>query len=220
MKPWDRQKEVQKETLQVPDIHYIIDIAQTIPNERLKALYVLLYLTGARICELVRKRGCNLIPFPENKITGKITKKYRYTKVLDDEKDKPSIRKKELTFQVMNEREVMVVWLRNEKNEKKDTKSVPIPLDNKEYAILIGMIQEYISKLNMEDELFPFGYQYAYRLLKPYFNPHWFRHIRATHLTLNNDLSAPLLRKYMGWTDDRPSAHYQEMKIGDILDRL
>jgi integrase len=216
MRPWDKQKEIKAQDLQVPDIHYIIDVAKGIPDIRTRALYCLLYLTGARICELVRKKGYDLIPDSENKLT----KVFKYTKVSNEEKNLESVKKKQLTFQVMDGREVMVVVIRNEKNKKRDVKTIPIPLDNKEYNLLIEMIKEYTNTLEMESELFPFNYKYAHRLLKEYFNPHWFRHIRATHLSVNNNLSGPMLRKYMGWSDDRPSTNYLELNSLDILQKL
>jgi integrase len=216
MKPWGKQRVLKGDDSPVPDIHYIIETAETIKDNRLRALYCLLYLTGGRICELVRKKGYDLVAHSDNKIT----KDFKYNKVSNDEKDKPSVRKRQLRFEELNSRQALFIDLRNEKNKEKHTKTIPIPLDRPEYAPLITMIKEYISSLEMDQELFPFNYQYAYRLLKPYYNPHWFRHIRATHLTLNNDLPGPLLRKYMGWTDDRPAAKYQELKVGDILDKL
>lgn len=216
MKPWGKQNDLKHAELQVPDIHYIIDTAKSISDNRTRALYCLLYLTGARVCELVRKKGYDLIPHTDNKAT----KKFRYDKKANETKDLPSIKKKQLTFQVMSGREVMMVVIRNEKNKKRDVKNIPIPLDNKEYATLIEMIKEYTNTLEMESELFPFNYQYSHRLLKKYFNPHWFRHIRATHLSVNNNLPGPILRKYMGWTDDRPATSYLELNSMDILERL
>jgi len=225
MKPWDKQKNIQKQELKIPDIHYIIDTAKGITDQRLRALYCLLYLTGARICEVVRKKGFDLKPDGFDLVpgaNGKMKKSYKYIKELNPEKDRPSIKKKQMTFQVMKGREVVEIFIRNEKNRQlyRNTKSIPIPLDRPEYVALVEMIKGYTSSISMEEELFPFGYQYAYRLLKPYFNPHWFRHIRSTHLTLNNNLPVPILRKYMGWSDDRPATKYQEMRTDDILDKL
>ena len=216
MKPWEKQRALKGDDSPVPDIHYIIETAETIKSNRTRALYCLLYLTGGRICELVRKKGYDLKPHPDNNRT----KIFKYNKLSNATKDKPSIKKRQLRFEELNNRQALFIDLRNEKNREKHTKTIPIPLDKQEYTRLIEMIKEYISGIEMDQELFPFNYQYAYRLLKGYFNPHWFRHIRATHLTLNNDLPGPLLRKYMGWTDDRPAAKYQELKVGDILDRL
>jgi integrase len=216
MKPWDKQKLTKDQEKPVPDVSYIIDTAQSIQNERLKCLFVLLYLTGGRICELVRKKGYDITSL----IKDKSTKTYKYNKTINPEKNKYSIKKKQISFENKNGREVVLISIRNEKHKKKKYKETPIPLDRPENKILIEIIKPYLNTLEMESELFPFGYQYAYRLLKPYFNPHWFRHIRATHLTLNYDLPTPLLRKYMGWTDDRQAGTYQELRWDDILEKL
>ena len=216
MKPWEKQKQIKEQELSIPSIDYIIQTAIDIKNERLKCLFVLLYLTGGRICELVRRKGYDIT----NKIKDKTNRIYRYNKQANSEKDKTSVKRKQISFEEKKGRKVMLITLRNEKNRRRKVKELPIPLDKQENIILVGLIMPYLNSLEMESELFPFGYQYAYRILKPYFNPHWFRHIRATHLTIKYDLPVHLLRTFMGWTDDRQASAYQEMRWGDILDKL
>jgi len=218
MKPWGKQQSIQHSEELIIKIEEIITLAQSIINKRTQCLFVLLYLTGCRICELIRKDGYDLQLISKEKVDKKY--KYKYNKIRNKEKDRPSIKRRQISFEIKNNRECILIHIRNEKHKQKKTKEIPIPLDRNENIVLVNLISNYLNNLNGEDELFPFKYQYAYKLLKPYFNPHWFRHIRATHLTVEYNLPVHLLRKYMGWTDDRPSKHYQELRWDDILDKL
>jgi hypothetical protein len=115
------------------------------------------------------------------------------------------------------DRPVVLIHLRNEKHRKVHQKTIPLPIDLEETSIIYAAIKEYINSIGQEDELFPFGYQYGYRLLKPYFNPHWFRHVRATHLITSYGFSESQLRNMMGWSDSRPAGIYVSMDWRDTL---
>jgi len=51
-KAWEHQKELKKKD--IPSREEIRMMAQSLPNDRLKALFVILYLTAARITEVVK----------------------------------------------------------------------------------------------------------------------------------------------------------------------
>jgi integrase len=219
MKPWDKQKALKESKERVATIEQIVSMGLGIEDNRIRTLFFLIYLTGGRICELVRKRKYNIIK--EEIINEK--KVRTYARVCDEEGlpiNEPSLRRKDITFSIRNGRHIMLLFLRNEKNRKKHTKEIPVPLDRAETVTIYNSIKDYISGLEMEDELFPFGYQFAYRKLKEFFNPHWLRHLRATHLTVNYDLSEADLKIYMGWTDSRPASIYTEMRWQDLLKKL
>ena len=178
----------------VPSMNSIIEAAESISNLKVKALYCLLYLTAGRIRELVQDRTKNL----------------------------PSIKKKDFSVAYRNNRKVILIDMRNEKNKNRHRKEIPITLDNEENLRLWSYIKEYLDTLNLENELFDFSYQYAYKSLKPYIdgNPHWLRHVRLTHLITIYDFNESLLSKYAGWSDSRPAKHYAELRWTDFLDRL
>ena len=193
MQPWDNQSYLKKD--KCPTIGDIISKAESISEPRTKALFILAYLTAGRICELVR--------YNRNGI--------KYS----------SIKRKDIKTAIINERNVLVISIRNEKSRDRHTKDFPIPLDKKENIILFNMLVDYINDLEDDEELFTFNYQRAYKLLNPIdFNPHYIRHIRATHLVTVYDFNEFELTKYMGWSDARPAKHYLELKMTDVLRKL
>ena len=229
MKPWDKQKQIQVSKERVASIEEVIELGLGIKDEKIRALFFITYLTGARICEVVRKYKFDIIQKPapledyDVMISGKNIKRYMKKRVYDDDGNpiiERGMRRKDITFLNRDGRKIMLIFLRNEKNQKKLTKDIPIPLDRQETITIYNSIIDYITSIEMNDELFPFGYQYAYRKIKGYFNPHWLRHLRATHLTVNYGFTETELKIYLGWTDTRPAAHYIEMKWADLLNKL
>lgn len=217
MRPWEQQnnrKEIADKD-RIQSMQEVIDTGMTIPNPRTEALYFLIYLSGGRMCELVRKYEYSLEK-AGTKLNSKGKKVYLYNKHRTGE-ILHGMRAKDIELVREDGRPIMLLYLRNEKHRKTHQKIIPIPLDIREVAIIFNSIKEYLSSIPQEDELFPFGYQYAYRLLKPYFNPHWFRHMRATHLVTNYGFSETQLRNTMGWSDSRPADGYVKMNWRDIL---
>jgi integrase len=194
MKPWGQQKGL-KDT-KVPNINEVTLMAEGIDKPVVRALFVLSYLTAGRICELVRynRKGIR----------------------------KDSIKRYDFVMTEKQGRKVILITLRNEKNRKRGTKDIPIPLDRDDNVNLFNLVKPYLDSIPMDSELFPFGYQNAYKQLKKYvdWNPHWFRHIRATHLITMYGLNEQLLIRFMGWTDSRPAKHYSELRWEDLLDKL
>jgi len=189
---WFNQKRLRTE--KIPSIAEIINIAESIPKINIRALYSLLYITAARIREIIPDRKNNF----------------------------PSIIKADFSFSYKDDRKYISINIRNEKHKKKKRKEIPFPLDKEENITLWSFIKEYLDTLKLNDELFPFSYQYAYRQLKPHIggNPHWLRHIRLTHLITVYNFNENLLQRYAGWTDTRPSKAYAELNTSDILDKL
>lgn len=235
MQPWSNQSFLKKES--IPSIDELIIKAESINDIRKRALFILAYLTAGRLQELCRYKEFKLIRFcprcksseiikgnggfkcPTCKIrfSGKITK----TKKIPTGKIEPSIKKKDISIVTLNDRKVLKIYLRNEKNKTRVNKEVPIPLDKPQNILLYDLLVEYINPLDLNDELFPFNYQRANDLLEETgFNPHFIRHIRATHLVTIFDFNEFELMKYMGWTDPRPAKHYLELKLSDVLRKL
>jgi len=46
--------------------------------------------------------------------------------------------------------------------------------------------------------------------------PHFFRHCRLTHMVTRFGYDSPELRKYAGWSDDRPASVYTHLKTEDL----
>jgi len=192
MGAWYKQRFLKEE--KIPTIQDMIEIAESIRYDRDRALFILLYLTGCRIRELVRKK---------DKVTGRWRK---------------SIIKNDIQLTERNGRKILLINLRNQKNRERKRKDIPIPLDIKENALFFNMLTDYINSLGNESELFPMSYQNAYLVVsKLGFNPHFIRHIRLTHLVTKYGFKEHQLRIYAGWTDSRPAKNYLEMVWEDLL---
>lgn len=194
---WSKQNELKRSG--VPNINEVILTAESIDNIRTRALFLITYLTASRMGEIVR---------------------YNRTNSKGQNNKYPGIKKKDITFTERNKRRVILIDIRNEKHKKRYRKEIPIPLDREENVTIWKMVKQYLDTIELDEELFPFGYSYAYRLLCDYCNPHWIRHIRLTHLITMYDFNENLLQKYAGWTDTRPSKFYAELSWNDILDKL
>ena len=172
----------------------IIEIAESIDDIKIRALFCILYLTAGRIREVIPNRKKNF----------------------------PSIKKEDFSYSYKDDRKYISIDIRNEKHKSRKRKEIPLPMDKEENIRLWKLIKEYLDTLKLNEELFTFSYQYAYKRLKPYIdgNPHWLRHIRLTHLITVYNFNENLLQRYAGWTDTRPSKNYAELNIGDLLDKL
>ena len=191
-KPWDKQCYLGKE--KVPSVKEIIELAESIPDERTKCLFILTYLTAGRMQELVR---------------------YTHNK-----ENRSSVKSTDIEIKEIDNRKILLINLRNEKNRDKHRKEIPVPLDIDENKKLFNMIVPYLNTVGATDELFPFSYKRAYALLNkitPDWNPHYMRHIRLTHLVTIYGYREYQLTMYAGWSDTRPAKHYLQMRWQDLL---
>lgn len=77
----------------------------------------------------------------------------------------------------------------------------PFPFDDTIAMEFIHFIH-WFDKQRFEGNLFTIGYQRAYQIVKeidPDISPHWFRHVRSSHL--GSVLTGPELKRYIGWSD-------------------
>jgi len=191
-RPWDKQCYLHKE--KIPTVKDIIEIAEGISSERERCLFVLLYLTAGRLQEIVM---------------------YNSKKEI-----RSSIRKSDITIQDRDNRKILLINIRNEKNRTRHRKDLPVPLDVDENKVFYNLMVDYLNSLDDNEELFPFSYKRAYALLNkinPDWNPHWIRHIRLTHLITVYGYREHQLRLYSGWSDSRPASKYLEMKWEDLI---
>ena len=191
-KPWDKQCYLEKE--KVPTVKEIIDKAEDIVDNRTRCLFILTYLTAGRMQELVR---------------------YTHKK-----ENRSSIKSSDIEIEDIENRKILLINLRNEKNRDKHRKDIPIPLDIDENKKLFNMIVPYLNSIQKDAELFPFTYKRAYAILNkinPDWNPHYLRHIRLTHLVTVYGYREYQLTMYAGWSDPRPAKHYLQMRWQDLL---
>jgi integrase len=192
MKPWDKQIYAKKE--KIPTVNGILDLAKSISNDRDRCLFVLTYLTAGRMQELVRYSG------------------------KDENRD--SVKGGDIEIKEKNGRKVLLINLRNEKHLTRHRKDLPVPLDIKENQLFFELISGYLESIEDNEEVFKIGYKRAYVIItqiNPYWNPHFIRHIRLTHLVTVYGYREHQLMLYAGWSDPRPAKHYLELRWEDLM---
>ena len=190
-KPWSHQKELKKED--IPSIQVVKEMALSITDIRLRALFVLAYLTAGRISELTK-----------------------------DKKQETYMRKKDLSISELEDgRKVLLIHMPNRKNRKTKFKDIGIPFDTNED--FVRMIGSYTNSLGPLDTLFPISPSRAYYLLKDKLNinPHYLRHIRITHLVRDyKDISPFEIEMIAGWSNIMPIESYKHLKWKDAAKKL
>jgi len=239
VKPWSRQKELQKKYSQddVPDLEELGNIIDSIKiehwckskfyTERAKALFALYYLTACRAseflkCRMLRRQAIrkriHIDELGHKRTIYKVDKDRN--KIIDkwlEEHEYKGIRKKDIKIKRIDERLCMLIRTENRKHKKRTSKRQPIPIE------LEKEIANYVIKFAMKaggwGYLFKFGTKRATQIINDTtgFNLHFIRHIRATHLVTLYDFNEQTLIKFMGWTDGRPAKHYMELKETDVF---
>jgi integrase len=181
-RPWQYQQHLKK--LKIIEPQDIINMAKGIQDGRRRTLFILTYLTGGRISEIVGQNG---------------------------------LIKKNIEFIKIGDKEILKIEMRNEKNRERFRKIIPIVMDKEKE--LIDLLTSYLNNLNPEDVLFNFKKSRAYQLIREVsnFNPHFLRHLRASHLVTKYNFSDQKLVQYLGWTDSRPAKHYIHLKWEDLI---
>ena len=190
-KPWKYQKKLQKEysLTDLPTVEELYSTCMRCEDEGKRALFALLYLTAARISEI--------LPISN--------------------KDNGGIKKKNISFDYIDNKPVGYVRLRNMKNKTRKSKRLPIPIEKEKQ--LYKLVYDHIKYLPDEAKLFTFGRRTGYNYCTKVFglNPHFIRHIRASHLVLNYDFNEQALVRFMGWSDPRPAKYYIEMNDKSVF---
>lgn len=207
-KSWYRQKELKdvfNET-EVPTISEIDNMISDItygkinPKRdtlRARALIAIYYLTAGRLTEIVKKKGFDGKP-QDGVYEG--------------------VRKQDIVFDEIDDKPVMYIRIPNRKNKKRKTKRQPIPIGLEEP--IVKHLKAYLDIVNITNfPLFHFSSKRATQIINDTtgFNPHFWRHIRATHLVTLYDFNEQALIEFMGWTDARPAKAYMELSKKDLF---
>ena len=202
--------------MDVPDIKELVDIIYSITarnpthEKRNRALFAMYYLTACRVSEITK------CPYLRK---GRYELIEGYWKIIDTWKEKhdyPGIKKRDITFEVIEEKECMNIRTENRKHKTKTSKKLPIPISLEKD--IVKFVKDYIEILQEEDILFPFWPSRATQIInKVGWNIHFIRHIRATHLVTKYDFNEQLLVKFMGWSNSMPAKNYMELKTRDLF---
>lgn len=114
----------------------------------------------------------------------------------------------------------LIIDMSNLKNRRRHSKKLAIPI-HKETDMILALF-EYVNLLDDDTPIFNMSRQRAWQILIKHtgYNPHFLRHLRATHLVVEYDFNEYLLTRWMGWSDTRPAKHYMELRIKDFMDKL
>ena len=129
------------------------------------------------------------------------------------------LRKKDIEFETINGKEVVIFRLTNLKNRTTKLKSNAIPL--RQESELVKILKEYIELLGPEDLLFDFGSRRAEQLIAEEidWNCHWIRHCRLSHLVIYYQFDGILLMKFAGWSDLRMADRYLQLSVSAQVDK-
>lgn len=186
-----------------------------------KALFALLYLSGARIQEVVRYNS-NQQPWPAKEGIRKsdiVINETDPTKVtvLNVRCLKRKLRKKKKIVKA----DLTTGIVTTTTEEKEETKppvyrNIAIRINASEKPFW-DALQAYMEGLPADSELFPMSPQNArQRLYKSGVHPHALRHQRFTHYVDLYHMPSQQLRRQAGWASSATADHYVESQTEDI----
>ncbi len=166
-----------------------------------QALTAVLYLTGARISEIINKyetRWKERVP----------------TKILVQE----GLRKHQI--KTLEDGSLLFENLPVQKRRKNKIVR-QVPTSTKDFAI-IQIIQSYIKQLNDDDILFDIDYNTAYGLIKKHtgMHPHFLRHICVSIRVTRDGFNELHLKHFIGWSNTAPASRYTHLDIEELKNLL
>lgn len=195
-----------------------------------KALVCLLYLTGARVSELVGSLG---LCFAQIKMYPS-DKKYILIEELNVIKQRKGVTHKYCGGKVFQKDWVCLKCKKviDKSHEAKFgegkiiKRSVLVNLEKEKPFIIPVLKYMAIEKklqpnFNVANKLFNFGRARAWRIVRKHFPeerlfPHYFRHLRATHLATVFGFDQQRLVKYFGWTSSMSADYYVKLRVQDL----
>ena len=186
-----------------------------------RALFAFLYLTGARVQEVVRYNSKQQ-PWPS---TEGIRKSQVVVNPDDPERvtvwNVRCLKRKLRTYKKVQKADALTGIVTTEKvvNDKLKAptyRNIAIRINNPEKPFWTAL-QAYMDGLPADSELFPFTPQNArQRLYKSGVHPHALRHQRFTHYVDLYHMPSQQLRRQAGWASSATADHYVESQTDDI----
>jgi integrase len=227
---WSQQRRLRyKDIISQEDLIKQIESTYSEPVD--KCLIAILYLTGARISEVVKTDflikniykmdGLNIArnnhKSPIILRTEKIPHGYKGIKI------------KDVVFDYDND--IVIFGLENRKHRTKKRKHVPSPIYSdikiiegetiKTECYFVNIARLFIANKALDNPIFNFGYRKAYTIIKKLgINPHYIRRIRLTHLVTIYGFNDQELTKMAGWTNSLPASVYVNLSNEDLINRF
>ena len=199
-----RAKKRRVKDMQIITREEVTHIIKNIKEPKARALAAVLYLSGARITEIVG----------EKEYDEGVRSLIAYAI--------PPLIKKEVTYAEHNG--VSFIVLRNVqvlKQRSKVLRSVPIPIGKEKE--LVVLLEEYVKGVvGLDTPLFGFGRNMAHRIIKKHtgFFPHYFRHLRASHLVTDYDFKEGQLKEFFKTKDPKWADWYVHLSITDVMNKM
>jgi len=221
---WKYARELEdREVISNISIEEVHKKALEFDDYRDRALFIILYMTAARIEEIVRYQKIKwgkkqVILIREGyKPQKKWVQDWRKKRKIGEPQQ--SIMKKDITIRKVKGIPCLRFHIRNLKNRKDKTKVTYFRLDREINKKLYRLLEPYLKSIPYDfSELFPFGIRQGERILnKIKWNPHSLRAIRLTHLVRYEKYSDQILKSYAGWSDSRPSKRYIRLQPEDQI---
>lgn len=174
----------------------ILDLINKIPEEKhpsflekeleYKALIAILYLTGARINEIL------------------------------------DLQKKQI--RVANYKDRKVLLIQNLKilktRGKNPVRQLTFTTEDRDF---VRVVLKYLQTLTEpEQKIFEMKRARAFQIVKKYTGkyPHYFRHVKNTHLVTEKNFSIPYLKKWNGWVSDSSASFYINLSSEDLTRKI
>jgi len=220
---WSKARELEiDDVIENTNMKDVIKLVEQLDDKRDQALFIILYLTAARIEEIVKyqkikwgKKRVRIIKGGRN-LGLKWIQDYTQKKKIGNLQD--GIARKDINEKVIKGIPCVSFRIRNLKNRRDKFKSIPIRLDDEVHKKLWQTLKLYRDMCHEYEELFPFTKRNAERILnKIGWNPHSLRDLRLTHLVKYFNFSDQKLTKLAGWSDSRPSKFYIKLREEDLI---
>lgn len=179
----------------------ILNKIRLLDNLRDQALISFLYLTAARISEVV--------PFIKEKSKTQLERV-----VVSGGIKRGQIEFVDSTIYITEVRSL------KRKTAGHSNRTIPIVINEIEQPF-IEILQSYLKTLDENDELFPITRQRSSQILEKVglFN-HYLRHLRLSHLSVDYNLSAAELQKYVNWATSFTSDYYVRLNVSDLVNKM
>jgi len=162
-----------------------------------RALICCLYLTGARISEIVRY----------------------------NDKFYPGFKASQIKYEKHKGEDLVIFTnipiLKNRKRKRK-LRNIPV-ISNKDMDYFLIELFRYVQGLSGENPvLFPISRVRAWQIVNQHLGlfPHYLRHLRTTHLVVVHGFDPASLREFHGWANSAPADTYTHLNWRNIADKM
>lgn len=189
----------------------LLSSIKNVDNIRDRALAAFIYLSGARISEIVGTK--KTMTFYKGKGKDRILERQE-TIIIDP------LKKENIEF--IYDKDILlihqVVCLKRKYNIPKRT--IPVILSKEKEFVNIFI--EHYNTLQAGESLFDITRQRAWQIINKEMGlyNHFLIHERTTHLVTNQNFTDLHLKQFRGWSDTRPASIYTHLNWHDLADKM